>query len=207
MRRISKMICLAYVLANAGGGCLGDDDLITDDAEQAVTGSRTIHNVYITWYGFSDNSCQVSSAHNCNTIAFPRNAGFPTRHDIATEDQGTFDNPITFATAARGSGSTAEFPVGSKIYVPLVRKYFVMEDQCFECGQEWFNQNRHSPHVDLWMGPSFGSADGPLTDCEEKLTLGSPFHGTGTIVANPARGLAVDTHPLFTHNQCTAHTF
>jgi hypothetical protein len=31
--------------------------------------------------------------------------------------------------------------------------------------------------------------------------------GTGTIIANPAANLSVDTTPLFTDNRCTAHTY
>lgn len=57
-------------------------------------------------------------------------------HEIATEGKGTFDDPNTFATAARDAGSPAEFAPGTRIYVPEVRKYFVMEDQCYECGKE-----------------------------------------------------------------------
>jgi hypothetical protein len=189
-------------------GCGGAGTVANDEsAGELSSTSKTVHNVYITWYGFNDNSCQVESDHNCNTIAFPSSRGFPVPHDIATEGQGTFADPITFATAARDSGSPAEYAPGTIIYVPFVRKYFVMEDQCFECGQEWFNHNRHSPHVDLWMGPSFGSADQPLMDCEDSLTQGSTFHGTGTIIANPAHNLPVDTTPLFTNDTCTANTY
>jgi hypothetical protein len=175
------------------------------------TGGTTIHNVYITWYGFNDNSCQVESQHDCNTIAFPKSAGFPVAHDIATEGLGTFDSPNTFATAATDSGSPAELAPGTRIYVPEVRKYFIMEDQCFECGQEWFTPTQGAPetnyHVDLWMGPSFGSANTPLMSCEDQLTLGDPYHGTGTIIVNPPPDLPVDTTPLFSNDTCTAHTY
>ncbi len=81
-----------------------------------------------------------------------------------------------------------------------------MEDQCYECGQEWFG-SRRAWHVDLWMGPSYGSDTTALTDCEDALTLGAPYHGTGSIVVNPSRDLPVDTTPLFSGNRCTAHTY
>jgi hypothetical protein len=165
----------------------------------------TIHDVYVTWYGFNDNSCQVETQHDCNTIAFPKSDGWPVPHNIATEGKGTFQEPSTFATAAMDSGSPAELAPGTRIYVPEVHKYFIMEDQCKECGQQWFP--RRSYHVDLWMGPSFGSANGPLMDCEGKLTLGNPFAGTGTIVVDPPPDLPVDTNPLFTNDTCTAHTY
>jgi hypothetical protein len=165
----------------------------------------TINGVYVTWYGFNDNSCQIESEHNCNTIAFPKSGGFPTKHDIATEGTGTYSDPVTFATAANDDGSGAEIKVGSIIYVPEVRKYFVMEDSCYECGQEWAAQR--SWHVDLWMGPSYGSDNTSLMNCEDKLTLGSAYHGSGTIIVNPPTTLTVDTHPLFSNDTCTAHTY
>jgi hypothetical protein len=161
--------------------------------------------VFLTWYGFNDNSCQIESQHDCNTIAFPVSGGFPTVHDIATEGKGTFDDPNTFATGVKDSGSPAEIDVGTLIYVPMVRKYFVMEDQCAECSNEWFNNGTW--HVDLWMGPSYGSSNTPLLACEDQLTVGDTNHGTGTIIIDPPPGLPVDTNPLFSNDTCTAHTY
>lgn len=186
------------------GGAAGSTSGTGGGAGAAGTG-QTIKHVYVTWYGYNDNSCQVESQHNCNTIAFPKSGGFPTVHDIATEGKGTYIDPITFATAANDSGTSAEIAVGKLIYVPYVRKYFVMEDQCFECGQEWAAQQ--SWHVDLWMGPSYGSNTASLTSCEDSLTLGSTYNGTGTIIVDPPAGLPVDTTPLFTNDSCTAHTY
>jgi len=57
------------------------------------------------------------------------------------------------------------------------------------------------------MGPSYGSENDPLMACEDKLTLGSAYHGTGQIIVGPPTNLPVDTTPLFTNNQCTAHTY
>jgi hypothetical protein len=202
-----RLICILAPLAALVPGCA----VSTDPSESAnateddLTANKTITGVYITWYGFNDNSCQVESQHDCNTIAFPKSDGWKVPHEIATEGKGTFDDPSTFATAAKDSGSPSEFPPGTKIYVPEVRKYFVMEDQCAECGTEWFS--RKSYHVDLWMGPSFGSNNGKLMACEDKLTLGSTYHGTGKIIVNPPANLPVDTNALFTNNTCTAHTY
>jgi hypothetical protein len=170
-----------------------------------------INNVYITWYGFNDNSCQVESQHNCNTIAYPQNGGFPTKHSEAVEGKGTYADPITFATACGDDGKTdCEFLPGTIIYVPEVRKYFVMEDQCFECGQEWNGSPAHTYyHTDLWMGPSVSSSNvNALNTCEDNLTLGNPRAGTGTIVVDPPSTLPVETTTLFTaSNQCTAVTY
>jgi hypothetical protein len=52
-------------------------------------------------------------------------------------------------------------------------------------------------HTDLWMGPSFGSANTPLINCEDSLTLGNTYAGTGTIIVDPPADLTVNTNPLF----------
>jgi hypothetical protein len=169
-------------------------------------GPQTLLNVYITWYGFNDNSCQVESDHNCNTIAFGKSDGFPTKHDVATEGTGTYADPGTFATAAADDGATAEIAPGTLIYIPSVHKYFIMEDQCAECGDEWDQKKAY--HVDVWMGPSFGSDNDPLMACEDQLTLGDDtFQGTGTIIVNPGPDLPVDTAPLFANGACTTHVY
>jgi hypothetical protein len=186
------------------------DAATPDDAPSGGQG-KVIHDVYITWYGFNDNSCQVETQHNCNTIAYPKNGGFPTKHDEAVEGKGTYDDPITFATACGDDGKTdCEFLPGTIIYVPEVRKYFVMEDQCFECGQDWAASPAHTHyHTDLWMGPSVSSsAPNALNACEDNLTLGASLKGTGTIVVDPPSNYPVEPTVLFTAaNVCTAVTY
>jgi hypothetical protein len=162
-----------------------------------------INNVYLTWYGFDDNKCSDDES-GCATIAFPKSK-FPVRHQIATEGTGAFDDPITFATSAANSGSPAELAPGTIIYVPEVRKYFIMEDQCSQCDQEWLSQ--HAYHVDLWMGPSSASNSDALSACEAKLVRGKAHAGTGSIILDPPADLTVDLTPLFTNGTCTAHTY
>ena len=206
---LSLAVMLALTAGCGGSGQTGggSPDLGgTGGGGGASGGPQTLLNVYVTWYGFNDNSCQVESDHNCNTIAFGKSDGFPTRHDAGTEGTGTFDDPGTFATASADSGSPAELAPGTVIYIPSVRKYFVMEDQCAECGMEW--DQKMAYHVDVWMGPSYGSDDVPLMDCEDTLTLGDdPFQGTGTVIVNPSADLPVDDTPLFANGACTTHTY
>jgi hypothetical protein len=188
---------------NPGTGGNGSPDMA--DASGGG-GPQTLLNVYVTWYGFNDNSCQVETDHNCNTIGFPMSDGFPTKHEIGTEGDGSYANPGTFATAADDSGSPAEFAPGTIIYIPKVRKYFIMEDQCAECGMEWDQKKAY--HVDVWMGPSYGSDDAALMGCEDDLTLGDgTFMGTGTIIVNPAPDLPVEPAPLFANGSCTTKLY
>ena len=87
-------------------------------------------NCKITFYGARDN-CPPSGE-----IAYPiihKEAG----------GLGTYDNPITFASAKR------LFSPGTRIYYPTLEKYFVMEDSCEECTDEYALTG--ACHVDLWM--------------------------------------------------------
>jgi hypothetical protein len=187
---------------NTGGG--GSPDLGGNTGGNS--GPQTLLNVYVTWYGFNDNSCQVETDHSCNTIAFPKSDGFPTMHEIGTEGDGSYANPGTFATAASDDGTMAEIAPGTLIYIPYVRKYFIMEDQCAECGDEWAQKMAY--HVDVWMGPSYGSDNTALMGCEDTMTLGDgTFMGTGTIIVNPAADLPVEPTPLFANGACTTKTF
>jgi hypothetical protein len=174
--------------------------------------------VFITWYGFNDNSCTVETEHDCNTIAFPGLG--PQKHQVATEGKGTYDDPITCAASATDSGGDSEssggvtLSPGTLVYNPEVKKYFIMEDQCAECTADYLcepdddttpdtdaptgcKQNGY-PHIDFWMGPSFMQNATTLNNCEDNSTIGNPYAGTGTVVVNPPDDLEVVTTPLYT---------
>jgi hypothetical protein len=176
--------------------------------------------VYQTWYGFNDNSCSVESIHSCNDIAYPGQP--PQFHQVATEGKGTYDDPVTAAAADNGceSAGGATLNPGTIIYNPEVHKYFVMEDSCLECTQECNCQSGAdgSPpsgctrdkyrHIDFWMGPNNQAQNATsLNNCEDNLTLGSPYNGPGEVIVNPPSNLPVDTNPLYANNTCTAHTY
>jgi hypothetical protein len=133
-------------------------------AAPATTG--TTLNVYVTFYGAADNDPPGSAA-----IAFPR------LHRSAS-GVGTWADPITFATAYHRT-----YPAGTRIYVPRLQKYFVMEDDC-ACSQP-------RDHVDLWAG-GVGNDQGVIR-CEDRLTL----DGFEKVVKNPDRYRAVNTRPLY----------
>ena len=170
--------------------------------------------VYITWYGFNDNSCTVESQHSCDDIAYP---GYgPKKHQVATEGVGTYDDPITAAASDQGweTAGGATLKPGTLIYNPEVQKYFVMEDSCLECGDEWkchlSSDDTDDPrppagcqpgtnkHIDFWMGPDFQQNATSLNDCEDNSTFGNPYAGTGTVIVNPPPNLPVKTTKLYT---------
>jgi hypothetical protein len=139
----------------------------------AYAAPKTLHGL-ITFYGFPDNSPPG------NGIAFP------VIHDGAG-GTGTFSNPITFAT------DQAEHRPGTRLYVPFLQKYFIMEDDCVECDNDW--NNGHKRHVDLWTQSDADSDPQAVIDCEDTLT-----QDRGTYIVNPSRNMAVDTTPLFDNN-------
>lgn len=136
-------------------------------ASGATSGSN--QTAYVTFYAARDNDPAGSTA-----IAYPglhKQAG----------GTGTFSDPITFAT------SRSELAPGTKIYVPKLHKYFVMEDDCAECDSDWSQQKRH---VDLYMG---GSTQPGVVTCENQMTQ----DGDLPIVVNPDANRPVDAHALY----------
>jgi hypothetical protein len=129
----------------------------------------------VTLYGALDNDPPGSS-----------DIAYPTVHRQAG-GTGTFRDPVTFAT------SRAELPVGTVVYYPFLKRYFVMEDQCVECEQEW--NSRKFPHIDLWAGDA---TDDGIIDCEDALTQ----DGQVAVVVHPAANLPVDTTPLYAAGRC-----
>src|SRR6266508_6790777 len=87
---------------------------------QAATTQQT----FLTFYGWWDNTPPGGDI------------SFPKLHSSAG-GKGTFADPITFATAK------AELAPGTKVWVPRVKKYFIMEDSCQECGEDW---SGHGPN-------------------------------------------------------------
>ncbi|MEY9859635.1 hypothetical protein ABH935_005268 [Catenulispora sp. GAS73] len=143
-------------------------------------------NVNITSYGYNDND-DGNGHYGTAQIAYPQ------IHSIATEDLGTYSQPVTFATDQN------EFAPGTIIYVPHLEKYFIMEDGCVECTSDW---NNGIYHVDLWMGPNDAMQPEPaLDDCEGSIT------GAFDIIVNPDANQPVDTNPMFSNGSCTVDTY
>ena len=136
--------------------------------------------VEVTFYAAADNDPPGSAQ-----IAYPN-----SRHASAG-GSGTVADPLSLATDPR------EIRPGVLVYYPPVRKYFVMEDDCAPCIDQW-SQDR-TPHVDLWMSNSTAPA---VQDCEAALTPDDP----DTIILNAPTDLPVDARPLFTGGRCWPNT-
>jgi hypothetical protein len=138
---------------------------------------------YLTFYGWYDNTppgCAIS---------------YPDLHSCAG-GTGTYSDPITFAS------DKSEIKAGTRVYVPRVQKYFIMEDDCTECDQDWSGQGPDGGpkmwHFDLWLGGKGGNEFDAI-DCEDALTRsdssGNPYMESVTI--NPPSNETVSSEPLF----------
>jgi hypothetical protein len=124
---------------------------------------------YVTFYGFDDND-DGNPAHLGTAIISSASI-----HGFANEDLGTYERPGTLAT------DKSFLAPGTKVYVPALQRYYVMEDTCVECSEDWL---RNKLHVDLYV-----SGTGPgLEVCENRLTM----EGT-EIIIDPPSNLPVKT--------------
>jgi 3D (Asp-Asp-Asp) domain-containing protein len=141
--------------------------------------------VYVTFYGWADNSPPGSA------IAYPKSGGQPTVHDSAG-GVGTFVDPITFAT------DPTEFPPGTRLYVPFIQKYVTMEDSCSDCATDWAS---HKWHIDIWMNSSASENATALLNCENSWTRSQT-----DVELNPPPTRTVTTAPLFDPSTNTCRT-
>jgi hypothetical protein len=153
--------------------------LFSASAAYAATTQQT----FLTFYGWWDNTPPGGD------IAYPQ------IHNTAG-GAGTYADPITFAT------SSDELSPGTKVWVPRVNKYFIMEDSCQECEEDW---SGHGPnggpglrHIDLWLGGRGGNPMAAI-DCEDALTN---YNANGTpvmepVVVNPPSNEPYDSTPIF----------
>jgi Ricin-type beta-trefoil lectin domain len=136
--------------------------------------------VYATYYGWYDNTPP----------------GCATAYSGCAGGTGTFADPVTFAS------DRAEFPVGTILYSPTVRKYFKMGDDCQECDLDWSGHGPdggpHLHHADLWIG-GHGGNEFAAINCEDALTRARP-NGAPLLtlfIEDPPNGLPVSVEPLF----------
>jgi len=123
---------------------------------------------YVTMYGFPDNDPPGSAI-----------IAQPVMHKLAG-GIGTFNDPITFASDA------GVIPFGTRIYVPYLHKYFIMEDICAEAVQ-----NPGVSHVDLWAGGDASTNVSALLAVEDANT-----RDAARIIVNPDPGHPVNVTPF-----------
>ncbi len=167
-------------------GAALDASATPDAAADAPADAGILMSVYVTFYGWADNSPPGGA------IAYPKSDGYPTLHETAG-GTGTFSDPITFAT------DKAEFPVGTILYVPFIEKYVMMEDDCVECDSDWTSSQKW--HIDLWMNSDATENASSLASCEDRWTRDAT-----EVELSPPSDRTVTTTPLFTPATNTCRT-
>ncbi|MBV9384452.1 MAG: ricin-type beta-trefoil lectin domain protein [Streptosporangiaceae bacterium] len=147
-------------------------------------------NFLVTLYGWPDNSPPG------NAIAYPADQGYPAIHNVAS-GVGTYSDPITYATDKN------ELPVGTIVYYPYLHRYFIMEDDCVECDQDWTGNGPDGGpglyHIDLWINGQNGNST-DVINCEDALTQNS-----APVIIDPPSNEPVDTTPLFDSSTNTCY--
>lgn len=135
---------------------------------------------YLTGYSWYDNDPAGSAI-----IAYPS----PGRTEAG--GVGTFSNPITVAV------HKGVFAAGTKFYVPKLRKYIVVEDQCAGCTQLPAGA---TAWLDVWVdGRTAGQT--ASDQCMSKIT------GVATVVKNPPADLKVEsTNPVSSPGSCPTYS-
>lgn len=148
----------------------------------SYAGERVVTKAYLTGYSWYDNTPPGSGE-----IFYPRSDGHQTRHDTAAGD-GTYENPITLAVgwSTAGGDTVSDWPVGKRFYIPTVRKYVIVEDNCGDgeppqdgpCHSLAEAPDGASTWLDVWVGGKDHSRS-LARSCMERLT------GLHTVVFQP----------------------
>jgi 3D (Asp-Asp-Asp) domain-containing protein len=123
----------------------------------------------VTFYGWPDNTPPGAAiAH-------------PVIHATAGGD-GSYCDPTTFATEPT-KAENALIPYGTRIYIPIVDKYFVREDDCTASGPHVGSGSNGCSGVwtDLWIGGTATTKTPAVVNCENALTP----RAAQTIVLHP----------------------
>ncbi len=153
---------------------------------------RVVKTAYMTGYAFYDNT--PSGDEISDPVVHARAGG-----------TGTYRDPITVAVghAIVGGQDKLDYPRGTRVYVPNVRRYFVVEDTCGD-GPQPQNGPCHAGRprgttvwIDLWVDGR-DSTPPSVDSCMAAIT-----RGPGTIVFNPRSNYAVSRGPLIKHGRCT----
>jgi hypothetical protein len=141
----------------------------TTSAPPTLPSNPKTFRAYITGFSYYDNDPPGSA-----TIAYPK------VHSKAG-GTGTYDDPITAAV------EEGAYSPGARFYIPNLRRYFIVEDQCASCTGAW---------LDLWVDGRAASESG-ADSCMSAIT------GDFTVVSNPVQGYPVVSGSIVSSSGCT----
>jgi hypothetical protein len=154
----------------------GDEDSRDEPSKEipVPTGAEKTITARLTGYSWQDNTPPGSADICCGKI-----------HSKAG-GTGTYADPITTAVPGRG-GKGMEPPAGTRLYVPDLKRYFIVEDSGATKGSK--------THFDLWVG-----GQGFPKSASDKCM--NSFTGDHTVILKPAPGEPVTVGPLTGPNGC-----
>lgn len=171
-----KIIPSVVAVAIMGGGVVM--------SANSNAASEQIEDIYTTGYSYYDNT-PAGSADISNPIIHKKAGG-----------TGTFNDPITVAvghTKSKGK-DTLDYPEGTKMYIPSLHKYFIVEDTCGDgatpqngpCHTGYTQSGKKYSWIDLWVG---GSTVGKTKSdaCMDKIT---DIH---KVIINPVNNYVVNS--------------
>lgn len=147
---------------------------------------------YITGYSYFDNTPPGSPA-----------ISHPLIHQTAA-GVGTYSDPITVAVGHSiiNGNDSLDWPVGSKFYIPNLRRYLIVEDTCGD-GSTPQNGPCHTGYpaatttwLDVWVDGRNGTLDSSNA-CMDAIT------GVWRVVKNPASNYAVVSGSIVGANGCS----
>ena len=147
--------------------------------------STVIRTAYMTGFSWYDNTPPGSAS-----IAYPKRRGYPTVHDSAG-GYGTYAKPVTLAVGWH-TQLGPRWPVGSRFYLPYLRKYAIVEDKCGDLAQlgGCWRLNNADPGsttwLDIWVNGRYLPKS--VSDaCMSRIT------GIHTVIYRPGRGYPVNS--------------
>lgn len=169
---LCKAWSLALVLACAA----------CDSPPHRSTDEDVVPDAYVTAYTWFDNTPQGSP-----------DISHPVLHQKAG-GIGTYEDPVTVAVghSLETGEDVLDVPAGTRIYLPDVRRYFIVEDTCGDgptpedgpCHSGAEERGGASIWIDIWIGGE-GAQESFARDCTEQVT------GVRTAVFHPADNYVV----------------
>lgn len=155
-----------------------------------VASSSYPDKIKMTYYSYHDNQAGDSGTYGSYAIAYSSKHFPASIHKDANDKRGgdgSYTNPIIIATPLRFN---EEWPVGTRMYAPHLKKYLIVED---ECDTDVCRQNKL---VDLWMYSKPGNDTNKVSQCQRNWTY-TGYDKPWDVIVNPPNNKPVDNKPFF----------
>ena len=181
MRKQFTVAAVLLLVGLAAAAC-GSTPTPAPFKRSGFSDEKVVPDAYITAYTWFDNTPE-GSPDISNPVAHKKAGG-----------AGTYSDPVTIAVghSLETGRDVLDFPAGTRIYMPDVRRYFIVEDTCGDgptpeegpCHSGAAEHRGASVWLDMWIGGEGGSAS-LAEGCMEQVT------GVRTAVFDPADNYVV----------------